>query len=262
MLSKKRLLLGLVAVAVMLVGGITAGTSLLIDQPASMTVSIEDLGSSPTFDLIDNPSDTTAGGKTGTIEDDDTYTMQFGPGGADVVFGRNQAVTVGSTSDSIFTVENNYAKGLVVRLVAVDPDDGGPPVGGNGFYFHLYSPTIAGDSWPYHYIGIWAQTYNRLGSQGAHWLPAGESRDYYMKYTTYGGAAQPEQSFTMELKLQATENEEPLMVWAENNLPANDCLFDDVNEIVYHKLVDGSSVEAIPFADFDHEAWLASWPTD
>jgi len=134
--------------------------------------------------------------------------------------------------------------------------------GGNGFYFHFYSPTILGDPWPYHYIGIWAGTYNRLGSQGAHWFPPAESRSYYMRYTTYGGAAQPVQSFTMELKLIASENDDPLEVWAQANLPANDCLFDDVNEIVYHKLADGSSVETIAFADFDYEGWLASWPTD
>jgi hypothetical protein len=190
--------------------------------------------------------------------------MNFGDGGAGVTFGRNQAVKVGSTSDPIFTIENNYAKGLVVRMVSADPaGKGGPAVGGNGFYFRFYGnpASVAGDSYNGH-IGVWVQTYNRIGSQGYHWIPGGESRSYYMSYTTYGGAAQPEQSFTLPLKLTASENEEPLLVWAEKNLPANDCLFDDVNEVVYHKTADGSSVEAIPFADFDYDAWLASWPTE
>lgn len=256
--TRKLLLIGL-GLLLIASTALVAGTYLKIDQPVSAAIRISGLGNSPTFNLIDNPDQNTAGGKTGQILDDDTYLMEFGPGGAGVVFGRNQAVQVGSNDDPIFTLQNNYAKNLIVRIKTTDPNGaGGPSVGGNGFYMRFYSPTIAGDPWPYHYIGIWVQTYNRISSQGAHVLPPGETRSYYMGYTTYGGAAQPEQSFTLPLMFEVMENEQPLLSWAQNHLPPNDALFDDANEVVYYKTVSGS-VEIIPLAEWNHEAWLTSW---
>jgi hypothetical protein len=262
MKTKKLLLIGL-ALMLLTSTALVASTYLKIDQPVSAAIRIEGIGNSPTFNVIDNPDAATAGGRTGSIQGNDTYLMNFGPGGGGVVFGRNQAVQVGSTDDPIFTLQNNYAKNVIVRMKSAQPDGkGGPPVGGNGFYMRFYSPTIAGDPWPYHNFGVWVQTYNRIGSQGAHLLPPGQSRSYYMQYTTYGGAAQPEQNFTLPLQFEVMENEEPLLTWAQKNLPANDVLFDDVNQVVYHKTADGSSVEIIPFANFDYDAWLASWPAD
>jgi hypothetical protein len=261
--NKKRLLIALAVVAVMLVGGITAGTALQINQPVSATIKVESLGNSPTFNLIDNPSTTTAGGKAGIPQADDTYLMDFGPGGAGVTFGRNQEVRVGSSSDPIFTLQNNYAKDLAVRFVsAVNLNettligDGGVPTNHNGFYVQFPSASTP-------VIGVKVAA-SKIISQGAHWIPAGESRSYYLWYAVHNvdAGAQPAQSFTLPLKLRASESMSPPMDWAVANLIPNDVLFDDANEVVYHKLADGSEVVAIPFAGFDYQAWLESWITD
>jgi hypothetical protein len=67
MLGKKKLLLSLALVAVMLVGGITAGTQLLIEQPVSASISVEGLGDSPSFNIIDNVFDSGDGDSEGNI---------------------------------------------------------------------------------------------------------------------------------------------------------------------------------------------------
>lgn len=252
-MNKKRILIAVTVVAVMLVGGITAGTTLEIQQPASTQIIIEGIGgSSPTFNLVDNPG-TTAGGKAGEIADDDTYVIDFGPDGAGVIFGRNQEVWIGSTSDPIFTLENNYSKGLIIRPEGAGA---GPNVNGLGFFLQMRSgppPYL----WHFH-PGVWVTPWNKIVSLGWDWIPAGASFSYSLHYRSIFDFAQPENSFTLPLKLCASENNGPLSVWSQKYLPPNDVVFDDVNQVVYHKTQDGSSVEAIPFADFDYDAWVES----
>jgi len=128
-MNRKRILAAVIVVAVMLVGGITAGTQLLIEQPVSATVTIEKLGTSPSFNIIDNPFGTgpgeseTAGAAAGYISDQDIYVIDFGKKAqADtdddwaLSFGRSQSATVGSDSDPILYFENNYANDMCFDL--------------------------------------------------------------------------------------------------------------------------------------------------
>jgi hypothetical protein len=125
MFGKKKLLIGLALVAVMLVGGITAGTQLLIEQPVSASISVEGIGgSSPSFNVIDNPFDPDdghAGASAGYINTNDEYVIGFGatnPGGAWALsFGRSQTATIGDTEDYVFKLENNYANTMTINLV-------------------------------------------------------------------------------------------------------------------------------------------------
>ncbi len=125
MLGKKKLLLSLAIVAVMLVGGITAGTQLLIEQPVSASITVEGLGNSPSFNIIDNvftdPDNAHAGASAGYISDQDVYVIGFGatnPGGAWALsFGKSQTATVGDNADHVFKMENNYAYDMDIDLV-------------------------------------------------------------------------------------------------------------------------------------------------
>jgi hypothetical protein len=256
--NKKRLLIALAVVAVMLVGGITAGTALQIEQPVSATIKVEALGNSPSFDLIDNPDDTKAGGKTGNILADDTYDMNFGPTGAGVTFGRNQTVFVGSSSDPIFTLQNNYAKNLLVKWKFVGGDVPDPAKATATYLNFLSYPSDSGD---HGFLNVYI-TGTSVSAPGWHMLPPSASRAYYFQYQSHGLTAQPAASWTVNLKLIAEENEQPLLAWAQKKLSPNDAMFDDVNEVVYHMRADGSEVDVIAFADWDHDAWLASWTTD
>ena len=128
MLSNKKALLTLAVVAVMLAGGITAGTRLLIEQPVSASITIEGLGISPSFNIIDNVFDETtndyAGAAAGYISDNDVYVIDFGKKaeqdtGSDweLSFRRSQTATVGDNIDHVFKCENNYANDMTVDLV-------------------------------------------------------------------------------------------------------------------------------------------------
>lgn len=125
MSSKRRLALGLVVVALALAGVVMAGTALEIRQPVSATVTISNLGSSPSFDIIDNVFDATTNAKSGAaagyIDSQDNYVIGFGsgnPGGDWVLsFGRSQTAKVGDGSDFVFKVKNHYANNMTVKLV-------------------------------------------------------------------------------------------------------------------------------------------------
>jgi hypothetical protein len=126
MLGKKKLLLGLALVVVMLAGGITAGTQLLIQQPVSASIKIEGIGgSSPSFNIIDNafadPDNPYAGAAAGYISSEDVYVIGFGaniPGGDWALsFGRSQTADIGNGSDFVFKLENNYDNDMTVSLL-------------------------------------------------------------------------------------------------------------------------------------------------
>lgn len=104
-MNRKRVLAAVVVVAAMLAGGITAGTQLLIEQPVSASLTIEGIGNSPSFNILDNPATNTAGGTSGHIASNDSYVIDFGG----LRFGRAQTATVGSATDPILYVENDYA---------------------------------------------------------------------------------------------------------------------------------------------------------
>jgi hypothetical protein len=105
-MAKKRIAIALVLVAVLLAGSIAAGTFLEISQPVSASLTIEGIGgNSPSFNILDNPATDTAGGTSGHIASNDSYVINFGG----LRFGRAQTATVGSATDSILYVENNYA---------------------------------------------------------------------------------------------------------------------------------------------------------
>jgi len=128
MLGKKRMFLSLAIAAVMLAGGITAGTQLLIEQPVSASITVEGLGNSPSFNVIDNPFDETtnahAGASAGYISDQDVYAIDFGKkaeedtGNAwELSFGKSQTATVGDNTDYVLKMENNYAYDMDIDLV-------------------------------------------------------------------------------------------------------------------------------------------------
>jgi hypothetical protein len=270
--NKKRLLIALAVVAVMLVGGITAGTALQINQPASAMITIEGIGNSPSFNLIDNDSNTTAGGNAGYIAGDDTYVIDLP--GANIVLPRNPGkvnpgVLVGyspnsgeGAGDPIFTIENKYAKNLIVSLGVVNPADANAiPVVGGGYQINLNSATPT-STWQRAELTFWPRGgfYQTVGAIA---IPPGGSRTFDLRYVTWKqstilqGHAQPEQDWTLALRLNAEENEQPLEVWAENNLAPNDWLYDADGEWVYHKLADGT-VETKSAEEF--AAWYETWP--
>jgi len=197
--KKKRILIVTLAVTVMLIGGITAGTALNIQQPASAQIRIEDIGGgSPTFNLIDNDADTGAGSEAGDIVGSD-YVIDFAP----LIFGRNQEWWVGSSDDPIFTLENNYAKGLLISLKGAGA---GPSVNGLGFALVM----LGGKPWWLAHPFVWATPWNTLICMGWDWICPGKSYDYHLHYRPLLGIAQPEQSFTLPLKIPARGNDHSL----------------------------------------------------
>jgi len=129
MLGKKKVLI-VAIVALMFAGAVLAGTTLQITQPVNATVSVEGLGSSPSFNVIDNVFDVntnnSAGAAAGYISTADVYVIDFGGEAAAATgdgawllsFGRNQSAIVGDgITDFVFKIENNYAALLTVNLV-------------------------------------------------------------------------------------------------------------------------------------------------
>jgi hypothetical protein len=104
-MGTKKIVIALVLVAVLLAGSIAAGTALEISQPVSASLTIEGIGNSPSFNILDNPATDTAGGTSGRIAGNDSYVVDFGG----LSFGRAQTATVGSATDPILYVEDNYA---------------------------------------------------------------------------------------------------------------------------------------------------------
>jgi hypothetical protein len=104
-MGEKRKPIAIGLVALLLAGSIAAGTALEISQPVSASLTIEGIGNSPSFNILDNPATDTAGGTSGHIASNDSYVIDFGG----LRFGRAQTAIVGSATDPILYVENNYA---------------------------------------------------------------------------------------------------------------------------------------------------------
>jgi hypothetical protein len=129
MLGKKKLLLSLAMVAVMLAGGITAGTQLLIEQPVSASITVEGIGGTlPSFNIIDNvfneSGNAHAGAAAAYISTGDFFVIDFGKKAKadtgdnwELSFGRSQTATVGNGgTDFVFKLGNNYANTMTVGL--------------------------------------------------------------------------------------------------------------------------------------------------
>jgi len=128
MFGKKTVLI-LALAALMVAGAVMAGTALEIRQPVSATVSVEGIGNSPTFNVIDNVFDAAsnngAGAAAGHISTNDVYVIDFGGEAAAATgdgawllsFGRSQTAKVGDSSDFVFKLQNNYATDLTINLV-------------------------------------------------------------------------------------------------------------------------------------------------
>lgn len=249
--NKKHVLILTLAAMVLAGAGVVAGTALEIRQPVSAQVTISGIGSSPTFNLVDNAAPGTAGGRSGHIAGDDTYVVDF----SGLEFGRAQTIQVGNDSDPVFSLQNKYAQNLIVRLeppsgsgVVEDPES-------NGFFLEILGP--GGNTWP-GYMRLWIQSYGRLGSVGSILIPPGATYNYHIKYVPYGGSHPKAKTYHIPVKLLATNNDENLANWVNANLPVHDALFDPAGGKVYYK--DGTgTVQTIDATQFDVEAWLDAW---
>jgi hypothetical protein len=215
MLGKKKLLLSLALVAVMLAGGITAGTQLLIEQPVSASISVEGIGgSSPSFNVIDNvfadPGNPNAGAAAGYINPtSDFYVIGFGatnPGGAWALsFGRSQTATVGDGTDYVFKLQNNYAKTMTVNLLkkAVSYESGSLSTLGTGVVIKFMNADTGVAQWtltgattsPY---TDWTITNNPLT------LDSGGTATFYLKVENDEAVVSPAGGWTPRVRFQAT----------------------------------------------------------
>jgi hypothetical protein len=222
-MNRKRVLAAVVVVAVMLVGGITAGTQLLIEQPVSATVTIESLGTSPSFNIIDNPFGTgpdeseTAGAAAGYINNQDIYVIDFGKKAQtetgddwELSFGRSQSGTVGSATDPILYIDNNYAADMSFDAVKT----GGRL--GKGTRIEVWNNVSIFDvplGWPEEDELVltlqgaedpedWVLTVNpghTIYAQWSEWFP--ESLGIYIKIVNEDAASSPSEGWDPKVKL-------------------------------------------------------------
>ena len=131
-MNLKRMVLTFGIAMLLAVGAISVGTALTITQPVNATIKIEGLGSSPSFNIMDNVFDAGTNAKTGAaagyIDSNDNYVIAFGatsPGGNwQLSLGRSQTADVGNKTDYVFKLQNNYANSMSIKLEKVGGDLG------------------------------------------------------------------------------------------------------------------------------------------
>ena len=247
---RKRILILSLAVVILTGLGVIGGTALEIIQPASASVTIEGIGgSSPTFNLIDNPAANTAGGKSGQITGTDTYAINFD----NIKFGRNQFVHVGGVNDKIFSIQNNYAKNLIVRFdppagqgVVEDPE-------GPGYSLGVMATNPQYPWWWPGFLGLWVGNHGTLNSWGALLVHPGQSYDCHMIYAPWGNPVPASKQYHINVQLEATNNHPDLVDWVAENMPSNDALFDPEDNKAYYKNGSGE-VEILPLDQFNFDA--------
>ena len=164
----KRILI-LALVAILAISVVPLAAALRVDQPVQASFAVEQLGSSPTFDIIDNPGTFTTGERAAFISDGFTGSGHHGgPLPKDVrqivaincnsfVLGGFQEAWLGGPSDPVLALENNDANtSLTVYLMdrnASSNNASATPGDLIDDWCSTYPPWAEGNSASYYYDG-------------------------------------------------------------------------------------------------------------